>query len=250
MASYSPPPTVRRTAAGGDDRFRIRIWDKNNADAVVYDNKPGAADDSYDGTALGGGSIVLHKNGNALTATVGGDASAAALLTQQTLDAAVVEAIAGWDAAGIKRGRLARLANIDFDIAQFAGATLGLSSSSTNKIWLDLDAAGLGWSTVSGGYDLVSAVSHELGHSLGFDHGVLGERLEPGEVHHATQHFADHHGGSHTLARSPGFARSWGHDLQRMDPFEDQDSAKHSIFGELGETGQLRLYSIINGKAR
>jgi hypothetical protein len=47
---------------GGDvDTFRIKIWDKDNGDAVVYDNKMGTSDDSYDGTELGGGNIKIHK---------------------------------------------------------------------------------------------------------------------------------------------------------------------------------------------
>jgi hypothetical protein len=47
---------------GGDvDTFRIKIWDKDNGDAVVYDNKMGAGDDLYDGTELGGGNIKIHK---------------------------------------------------------------------------------------------------------------------------------------------------------------------------------------------
>jgi PKD repeat protein len=43
------------------DLFRIKIWDKDNGDAVIYDNKMGEADDSYAGTAIAGGSIVIHK---------------------------------------------------------------------------------------------------------------------------------------------------------------------------------------------
>jgi VCBS repeat-containing protein len=46
---------------GGVDKFRIKIWDKNNGDAIVYDNQLGAADDSDPVTGLGGGSIVIHK---------------------------------------------------------------------------------------------------------------------------------------------------------------------------------------------
>jgi hypothetical protein len=42
------------------DRFRIKIWDRANGDAVVYDNQVGAADDASATTALGGGSIVVH----------------------------------------------------------------------------------------------------------------------------------------------------------------------------------------------
>ncbi len=44
---------------GGVDKFRIKIWD---ADGIVYDNKMGADDTGNDSTALGGGSIVIHKN--------------------------------------------------------------------------------------------------------------------------------------------------------------------------------------------
>ena len=41
------------------DTFRIRIWDKAT-DETVYDNIVDSTDDSYEGTALSGGSIVVH----------------------------------------------------------------------------------------------------------------------------------------------------------------------------------------------
>jgi hypothetical protein len=47
--------------SGAGDTFRIKIWDKDNGDAVVYDNQMGAADDADTGTPLGGGSIVIHS---------------------------------------------------------------------------------------------------------------------------------------------------------------------------------------------
>ncbi|MFC1984247.1 PKD domain-containing protein, partial [Chloroflexota bacterium] len=43
------------------DGFRIKIWDKDNGDEIVYDNKYGDADDSNETTELGGGSIVIHN---------------------------------------------------------------------------------------------------------------------------------------------------------------------------------------------
>lgn len=47
---------------GGDtDGFRIKIWDKNSGDGVVYDNQMGASDNADNTTALGGGSIKIHK---------------------------------------------------------------------------------------------------------------------------------------------------------------------------------------------
>jgi hypothetical protein len=50
-----------QVSAGGADRFRIKIWNRNQGNAVVYDNQMGAADGADPTTALGGGSIVIHK---------------------------------------------------------------------------------------------------------------------------------------------------------------------------------------------
>jgi len=47
---------------GESDTFRIKIWDKDNGDVVVYDNQMGAEDDADTTTALGGGSIVITTN--------------------------------------------------------------------------------------------------------------------------------------------------------------------------------------------
>ncbi|MDA0988714.1 MAG: hypothetical protein O2783_06240 [Chloroflexi bacterium] len=48
---------------GGVDKFRIKIWDKDNGDAIVYDNLMGAADDEDpESLLLRGGSIVIHNN--------------------------------------------------------------------------------------------------------------------------------------------------------------------------------------------
>jgi PKD repeat protein len=48
---------------GGDgtDRFRIKIWNKTT-NAVVYDNQVGGGDYDDPTTALGGGSITIHKS--------------------------------------------------------------------------------------------------------------------------------------------------------------------------------------------
>lgn len=45
---------------GGTDKFRIKIWDPETEE-VIYDNQRDADDDSDAATALGGGSIVIHK---------------------------------------------------------------------------------------------------------------------------------------------------------------------------------------------
>ena len=46
---------------GGEDKFRIKIWDKDNGDAIVYDNQMDDAEDAELTTILGGGNIVIHK---------------------------------------------------------------------------------------------------------------------------------------------------------------------------------------------
>jgi len=44
------------------DMFRIKIWNKDDNDGVVYDNQIDAPDDADPATALGRGSIVIHKS--------------------------------------------------------------------------------------------------------------------------------------------------------------------------------------------
>jgi len=46
---------------GIPDTFRIKIWNLDAGNGVIYDNKMGVSDDAYDGTAIGGGNIKVHK---------------------------------------------------------------------------------------------------------------------------------------------------------------------------------------------
>jgi hypothetical protein len=50
------------------DLFRIKIWDIDNGDIVVYDNRMDAAEDADPATAIGGGSIVIHDGKKAAPA--------------------------------------------------------------------------------------------------------------------------------------------------------------------------------------
>lgn len=47
------------TASTSIDLFRIKIWDIDNGDAVVYDNQVGEPDDSTAGTTISGGNISI-----------------------------------------------------------------------------------------------------------------------------------------------------------------------------------------------
>ncbi|MBS4063225.1 MAG: T9SS type A sorting domain-containing protein, partial [Chitinophagaceae bacterium] len=49
------------TGGGGYDKFRIKVWDKNNGNAVVYDNDMGLDENGIPSTAIAGGSIVIHN---------------------------------------------------------------------------------------------------------------------------------------------------------------------------------------------
>lgn len=53
----------KQPGGGSVDKVRIKIWDKNNGNAVVYDTQPGGAQTAAPTTALGGGDITLHTNG-------------------------------------------------------------------------------------------------------------------------------------------------------------------------------------------
>lgn len=48
---------------GGVDRFRLKVWDRDAGDAIVYDNVLGSADDidAANPQAIDSGSIVIHK---------------------------------------------------------------------------------------------------------------------------------------------------------------------------------------------
>jgi hypothetical protein len=46
---------------GGIDKFRIKIWDKDNNDEIIYDNNIGGDDSDDPVTALGSGQIKIHK---------------------------------------------------------------------------------------------------------------------------------------------------------------------------------------------
>jgi titin len=174
---------------GGTDKFRMKIWDKDNADAIVYDNGLGADDDSEPPTAIGGGSIIIHDNGQALHAAA--DTTGAgnfAALSHDLLNPAVDQAISYWAAAGADASQIDLLRGVDVQLADLSGSLLGMASA-VNMVWIDVDAAGIGWSITDegafAGFDLVSVVSHELGHMLGLDDAsdlsiVMGEFLSPG----------------------------------------------------------------------
>ncbi len=115
-------------------------------------------------------------------------------LTQSELDSVVAAAIAEWAAAGATASQLAALHATTFSIADLSGSIIG-DETSPAHITIDTDAAGHGWfvdptpadnsefthalnpagtdlltdpsNAAAGHLDLLTTVTHELGHVLG-----------------------------------------------------------------------------------
>jgi hypothetical protein len=115
-------------------------------------------------------------------------------LTQTEIDSVVAAAIAQWAAAGASAAQLAALHATSFSVADLSGNTIGEEASPAH-ITIDTDAAGHGWfidptpsdnfefthaanavstdlftdpsNAAAGHLDLLTTVTHELGHVLG-----------------------------------------------------------------------------------
>ncbi len=105
-------------------------------------------------------------------------------LSNVALNEAISAAMAHWvQAASLDPSMIAALSNVNFEIADLPGLTLGRAVG--NTVYIDINGAGFGWSldsTATFGssrMDLITVAAHELGHLLGFHHdGTQGDASE------------------------------------------------------------------------
>ncbi|MGW8257318.1 MAG: hypothetical protein ACWGMZ_07540, partial [Thermoguttaceae bacterium] len=158
-------------------------------------NDTGIADISFSyGPAAGWKPIAGDWNGasETLLAAEGVTLATANTIqaTQESLQPIIAQAISNWANLGITTSALEKLQNVHFVVTDLPGSRLGIADGDT--IYIDRDAAGEGWfidstpdeneefavsgttgslqavdSRIVDRYDLLTVVSHELGHVLG-----------------------------------------------------------------------------------
>jgi hypothetical protein len=111
------------------------------------------------------------------------------------LQSAVSAALQRLESSGAAPQLVNALAGAQFTVGQLPGSLLAVTDVAGNRVIVDADGAGQGWyvdptpgadGDAIAGYDLLTAVLHEMGHLAGHGHddsGLMAESLPPGVRH-------------------------------------------------------------------
>ncbi|MEO8165625.1 MAG: GEVED domain-containing protein, partial [Betaproteobacteria bacterium] len=195
MLTFAIPPG----ATAGQTYFRFRV---STAGGLSFNGLANDGEVEDYRVNVAAAQLLMAEGGERIN-------SSAAALTQSQLLPIIDAAIARYAAQGLDARQLAALGSVSFAIADLPGAMLGLAAGRT--ITLDATAAGYGWFVNSGEQraesrepadsdadagssllalrsshrmDLLTAVMHELGHTLG--HADLDPASHADELMSAT----------------------------------------------------------------
>ncbi len=182
---------VDQQAAPDDFTDQGTAWETLGTYTITGDTLRVELSDAANGLLIAD-AVRIERVGSPLLAA-GGEVSPAgelAALTGADLQPIVTDAIADWAGAGLATEQLEALLAVEFIVTDLPGALLGLAT--TDAIYLDINAAGHSWFIDptpgvneefqrTGGelraldpqavdrMDLLTVVSHELGHALGLE---------------------------------------------------------------------------------
>ncbi len=173
-AQYDPTFVNINAGALGNPSVHYNFSTKANGITVEKDN--------VDSFGVSGVDLVYKA-----ALTLAGDpvqSGHAPILNEADLQQVIDQAISYWALQGTDIVDLSILRETSVQISDLGGKLL--AQTDVAGVTIDDDAAGYGWFTGSGNVDLnrvdlLSAVTHELGHVLGYDHDVMDATLAVGE---------------------------------------------------------------------
>jgi uncharacterized repeat protein (TIGR01451 family) len=226
----------------------------HTCDVMLPNQASVKADNFNNGQPITSNTVSIDLNDGMAQQAASVGSGAANSLTYAQLQTAVAQAIAAWSAAGADPSALGNVANFAIDIAKLPDGELGWEVP--GHIWIDPTAQGWGWSTgstpTSGQMDLLTVVSHEVGHVLGFGDHASGNDIMTTTLDTGMRRLPEAPGNVAAVAAQGGAAVSAGVSLSASSRTEVgststvpgataaiQDSgSQRSLSGALSQVGQ------------